>query len=139
MARDTARNNDPGPGSAPVQPIDHLAAVNELQHVVRGARMLLTEPTVANLNDCRGRLEEVVKGLNQLQTNLPGGNFKRDAALRAPLGTLRADIARLTILLDGAAAFHTGWVRLAASMVAGYTADGTPGKPEPSRSLWLEV
>ncbi len=139
MARNTAQNAKSDSGGNSNQPSDHLATVQRLQRVVGDARLLLTEPTVENLNDCRGRIEEAVKELHQLQTGLRSGNFQRDAVLRGPLGTLRAEIARLTILLDGAAAFHIGWVRLAASMVAGYTADGTPGQPEPSRSVWLEV
>jgi hypothetical protein len=134
-----ARNTGTNLGPPPAQSSDRLADVQRLQEDVRAARALLTEPTVANLNDCRGRLEGAVNGLRELQTSLPSGNFGRDAALRAPLGALRAEIARLTILLDGAAAFHSGWVRLAASMVAGYTAEGKPGEPEPSRSVWLEV
>jgi hypothetical protein len=125
--------------AVPAEPIDNMATAQRLQRVVADARQLLTEPTVENLNECRSRLEGAVKELQQLQTTVPSGNFRRDAALRAPLGSLRTEIARLTILLDGAAAFHTGWVRLAASMAAGYTAAGTPGEPEPNRSLWLEV
>jgi hypothetical protein len=123
----------------PVPASDQMGAVAHLQRAVHDASQLLTEPTVANLDDCRGRIEQAVTAMHQLQAGLPSGHFKQDAALRRPLWGLHADIARLTILLDGAAAFHTGWVRLAASMVAGYTADGTPGQPEPSRSVWLEV
>lgn len=124
---------------APPQPLDPAAAVKKLQETVREARAQLVSPTPENLDECRRRVEEAVNVLRQLQTGLSSGNFRRDSSLRAPLGQLRAEIARLNILLDGAAAFHTGWVRLAASMVAGYTADGTPGQPEPTRRLWLEV
>jgi hypothetical protein len=116
-----------------------MGAVAHFQRVVRHASQLLTEPTVVNLDDCRGRIEEAVIAMHRLQASMPSGNFKQDATLRRALGGLRADITLLTILLDGAAAFHSGWVRLAASMVAGYTAAGTPGQPELSRSVWLEV
>lgn len=118
---------------------DPSATVKQLQERVRQARAQLISPTPENLDECRRRLDEAVNQLRQLQTLLPSGDFRRDSSLRAPLGELRAEIARLNILLDGAAAFHTGWVRLAASMVAGYTADGTPGQPEPARRVWLEV
>jgi hypothetical protein len=121
------------------QAADPEAAVRQLQAMVREARMRLTAPTIENLDDCRGRLEEAISLLRQLQTGLPSGNPQRDTALRAPLGELRAEIARVNILLDGAAAFHTGWVRLAASMVAGYKADGNPAQPESIRNVWLEV
>jgi hypothetical protein len=132
MARD--KQNPSQPKAA-----DPEAAVRQLQAMVRKARMRLTAPTIENLDDCRGRLEQAIGLLRQLQTGLPSGDPKRDAALRAPLGELRAEIARVNILLDGAAAFHTGWVRLAASMVAGYKADGNPAQPESIRNVWLEV
>jgi len=119
--------------------IDPAATVKRLQETVREARAQLISPTPENLQECRWRVDEAVNTLRQLQTALPSGDLHRDASLRMPLGELRAEIARLNILLDGAAAFHTGWVRLAASMIAGYTADGTPGQPEPARSVWLEV
>ena len=124
---------------APDAHLDPLPTIEELREMVRDARARLVSPTPERLEDCRRRVEEAVKLLRQLQSRLPSGNFRNDAALRAPLGVLRAEIARLNILLDGAAAFHTGWVRLAASMVAGYTADGTPAELEPTRRMWLEV
>jgi len=134
------RNNDHAgaPGDSP-QLLDPVATVKQLQETVREARAQLVSPTPENLDECRRRVDQAVNLLRQLQTGLPSGDFRRDSSLRAPLGELRAEIARLNILLDGAAAFHTGWVRLAASMVAGYTADGTPGQPEPARRVWLEV
>jgi hypothetical protein len=118
---------------------DPSETVKQLREMVRQARAQLISPTPENLDECRRRLDEAVKQLRELQTALPSGDFRRDSSLRAPLGELRAEIGRLNILLDGAAAFHTGWVRLAASMVAGYTADGSPGQPEPARRVWLEV
>jgi hypothetical protein len=121
------------------QRLDPSATVKQLQETVRQARAQLISPTSENLDECRRRVDEAVNRLRDLQTVLPSGDFRRDSSLRAPLGDLRAEIARLNILLDGAAAFHTGWVRLVASMVAGYTADGTPGQPEPARRVWLEV
>lgn len=134
------RNNDHvGRAGTLPQPLDPLATVRQLQETVREARAQLISPTPENLDECRRRVDEAVNVLRQLQTGLPSGDFHRDSSLRAPLGELRSEIARLNILLEGAAAFHTGWVRLAASMVAGYTADGTPGQPEPARRVWLEV
>jgi hypothetical protein len=136
MARNKATLSVPG---AQAQPLDPLATVKQLQEMVHGARALLVAPSPENLNDCRRRVDEAVNALRQLQSALPSGDLKRDASLRGPLGQLRAEIARLNILLDGAAAFHTGWVSLAASIMAGYTADGTPGQTEPTRRVWLEV
>jgi len=133
------RNKDHAGRAGHLPPLDPEATVKQLQQAVREARAQLISPTPENLDECRRRVEEAVNVLRQVQTGLSSGNFRRDSSLRAPLGELRAEIARLNILLDGAAAFHTGWVRLAASMVAGYTADGTPGQPEPARRVWLEV
>jgi hypothetical protein len=118
---------------------DPAAAAKQLEAMVRDARRMLTAPTPEILDECCHRLAEAAGVLRQLQTGLPSGDAKRDAALRALLGDLRAEIARLTILLDGAAAFHNGWVRLAASMVAGYTAEGTPAQPETAPRVMLEV
>jgi len=134
------RNNGEVAGAGkPAARLDAGSTIQHLQETVRHARTQLISPTPENLEQCRTRLDEAVNLLRRLQTSLPSGDFRHDSSLRAPLGELRAEIARLNILLDGAAAFHTGWVRLAASMVAGYTADGTPGQPEPARSVWLEV
>ena len=132
-----ARSNS-GTGE-PLVVADHAATVRQLQEAVRAARARLISPTPENLEECRGRVEEAASVMRQIQTGLPSGDPHRDGSLRAPLGELRAEIAKLYILLDSAASFHMGWVRLAASMIAGYTADGTPGQPEPARSVWVEV
>ena len=135
-----ARNRPPAADSGSLAPrVVPEATVKQLQEMVRDARLQLISPTPQNLSDCRLRVDEAVNLLRQLQTGLPSGDMRRDSSLRAPLGELRAEITRLNTLLESAAAFHTGWVRLAASMVAGYTADGTPGQPEPARRVWLEV
>jgi hypothetical protein len=118
---------------------DAAAAVRQLHAMVRDARMRLTAPTVENLDDCRRRLDEAAEAFGKLQAALPSRDPKHDAALSAPLGALRAEIARVAILLDGAAAFHTGWMRRAACMVSGYGADGTPAQPEARRRVLLEI
>ena len=136
MPRNKSRAADAG--IPPQHPAPALA-VKQLQEMVRDARALLISPNPENLNECRGCIGEAVNLLRQLQTGLPSGDVKGDSSLRAPLGELRAEIARLNRLLESAAAFHSGWVRLAASMTAGYTADGTPGQLEPTRRVWMEV
>ena len=120
-----------------VRQSDPVPAVRALQSMVREARACLTAPTIENLDDCRGGLEEAAEALGQLQARLRRGDGNR--ALALPLGTLRAEIAQLAVLLDGAAAFHTGWVRLAASMISGYTADGSPAQPAARSRVVLEV
>jgi hypothetical protein len=113
--------------------------VGELRVMVREARTQLTTPTIENLEDCRRRLNEAATAFERLQITLPSRDPLRDAALAAPLGALRAEIAAVAILLDGAAAFYTGWMRLASSMISGYTAHGTPPASEVRRRVLLEV
>ncbi|MBZ5596262.1 MAG: hypothetical protein LAP39_28790 [Acidobacteriia bacterium] len=115
------------------------ARVLELHAMVREARMRLTAPTVESLDACRSLLEEAVREIEKLQRSLPRGAQWRDKALAAPLGALRTEIAGVQILLDGAAAFYTGWMRLASSMASGYTADGNPAPSEASPRVLLEV
>jgi hypothetical protein len=139
MARDKKRDGAGMPVKVISPAADPVAVVGELRVIVRDARMRLTAPTVENLDDCRRRLNEAATAFEQLQTALPTGDRARDAALAVPLGALRAEIAAVAILLDGAAAFYTGWMRLASSMVSGYTAHGTPPSSEGRRRVLLEV
>jgi hypothetical protein len=115
------------------------AVVRRLRAMVHAARAPLTDPTAENLDDCRRRLDQVAGELRILQASLPGADPERAVALAAGLAGLRAEIARVATLLDGAAAFHVGWIRLAARLVSGYTADGTPGLPESARRVLAEV
>jgi len=99
----------------------------------------LTAPTVETVDECRTRLEETADALVRLRTALPSHDRKKDAALRALLLSLRAEINRVALLLDSAAAFHAGWMRRAASMAGGYTDRGTPSPTDAGRRLWTEV
>lgn len=115
------------------------ARVGELLSMVREARTLLTNPTNETLDACRSRLEEAIDALGRLQSALPSGYPSGDRALAAPLGALRSEIAGVQILLDGAAEFYTGWMRLASSMASGYTANGTPAPSETSCRVLVEA
>ena len=123
----------------PADGASQAARVRELHAMVREARTLLTNPTNEALDACRSRLEEAVSALGRLQSSLPSGDLSRDRALAAPLGALRSEIAGVQILLDGAAAFYTGWMRLASSMASGYTADGSPAQPETGCRVLVEA
>ena len=101
--------------------------------------MLLTNPTAETLDVCRMRLEKAINGLARLQRSLPSGDSSRDRALAAPLGALQTEVAGVQILLDSAAAFYTGWMRRAASMFSGYTANGNPVPPEPGHRVLVEA
>jgi hypothetical protein len=106
--------------------------------MVRDARAQLIDPTAGNVDDCRGRLDEVASALRKLLADLPNGQTHH-VALAGPLASLRAEIGRVAMLLDSAAAFHVGWMHLAACMMSGYTADGTPAAPETGRRVSLEI
>ena len=115
------------------------AVVHELHATVRDARTLLTNPTAERLEACRTCLDGAANALGRLQSSLPSGDSSRDGALAAHLGALRTEIAGVQILLDGAAAFYTGWMHLAASIASGYTANGRPATPETGRRVLVEA
>ncbi|MBI2679547.1 MAG: hypothetical protein HYX25_00900 [Candidatus Solibacter usitatus] len=121
------------------QPSQAVAAVRQLHAVVRDARQRLTSPTIENLDYCRCRMDEAADAFRQLQDTITASGRKQDAALSASLTELRAEIARVGILLDSAAAFHAGWIQRAGSMVSGYTDKGTPAAPEGRGRLILEI
>ena len=121
------------------KPSQPVAAVRQLHAVVRDARERLTSPTIENLDYCRCRMDEAADAFRHLQATMPAAGRKPDAALSASLAELRAEIARVGILLDNAAAFHTGWMQRASSMVSGYTDKGTPAVLEGRRRVILEI
>lgn len=123
----------------PAEGASQAARVRELQTMVREARALLTNPTAEHLEACRSRLEEAVHALGRLQSSLPTGDPSRDKPLAAPLGALRTEIAGVQTLLDGAAAFYSGWMRLACSMASGYTANGSPAPSETRYRVLVEA
>lgn len=136
---------DRGPGYAAgalqfgAQPPEHAAIIRQVRATVHEARTMLIDPTGGNLDLCRERLSKVADELRTLQAGLPGSEPKRKAELAEPLASLRAEIGRVAMLLDSAAAFHMGWMHMAACLVSGYTANGTPAAPEPGRRISLEV
>jgi hypothetical protein len=107
--------------------------------MVREAGMQLIDPTADNVDNCGGRLDEVANALRKLLAGLPNAGQEHNVALAEPLASLRAEIGRVAMLLDTAAAFHMGWMHRAACMVSGYTADGTPATAETARRVSLEI
>jgi len=141
MATDNRRKRGGAPAAAAsqIKPSQAVVAVLQWQTMVRDARQRLISPTVENLDYCRCRMDEVANGFRQLQASLAGIGRRPDAALSTSLSALRTEIARVGILLDSAAAFHTGWMQRAGSMISGYTAKGTPDLPESRRRVILEI
>jgi hypothetical protein len=124
-----------GSGQTPEPAAELVAVVRRLHAMVREARALLIDPTAGNVDDCGRRLDEVASALRKLLAGLPDGGQKHQLAL----ASLRAEIGRVAMLLDSAAAFHMGWMHRAACMVSGYTANGTPATPETARRVSLEI
>jgi hypothetical protein len=139
MPHDRGQHETAGALKLGGQPPEPAAVVRQLHAMVREARVPLIDPTAGNLDDCRGCLDGVASALRKVLAGLQGGDPKQDVALAEPLASLRAEIGRVAMLLDSAAAFHMGWMHLAACMVSGYTADGTPATPELARRVSLEV
>jgi hypothetical protein len=139
MPRDRGQLETAGAPKGSGQTPEPTAVVGQLHAKVREARAQLIDPTAGNVDDCRGRLEEVASALRKLLAGLPNSTHKHHVALAEPLASLRAEIGRVAMLLDSAAAFHVGWMHLAACMMSGYTADGTPAAPETARRVSLEV
>jgi hypothetical protein len=138
MAANNRRGAPPAIGNK-IKPSQAVEAVRQLHAVVRDARERLTSPTIENLDYCGRRMDEAADAFRQLQATMPAGGRKQDAVLSASLAELRAEIARVGILLDSAAAFHAGWMQRAGSMVSGYTDKGTPELPEGRRRVILEI
>jgi hypothetical protein len=118
---------------------DAAADIRQLHRLLQEAQARVIDPSVENLNTCHSRLNEAVDRLRRLQTGIAREKTKCDAAVSGPLRTLRSEIIRVAILLDSAAAFHSGWLCLARSLAAGYSADGTPAQLEPTPRMALEI
>jgi len=138
MGRDRGQSDAVGALKFGGQPPEPAALIRQLRAAVCEARAQLIYPTAGNLDECRERLNEVASALRTWLAGLPGSEPKR-MELAEPVAALRAEIGRVAMLLDSAAAFHMGWMHMAACMVSGYTANGTPATPEPSRRVSLEV
>ena len=143
MPRDRGQHETAGAlkagGQMPELAAEPVGVVRQLHAMLREARAQLIDPTAGNVDDCGGRLDEVASALRKLLAGLPKGGHKDQLALAEQLASLRAEIGRVAMLLDSAAAFHVGWMHRAACMVSGYTADGTPATPETARRVSLEI
>lgn len=118
---------------------DADAEMRQLHSLLREAQARAIDPSLENLNACHSRLNLAVDHLRNLQTDIARDKTKCDAAVYGPLRALRAEIIRVAILLDSAAAFHSGWLCLSRSLAAGYSADGTPAQLEPTPRMALEI
>jgi len=83
---------------------------------------LLLKPSPQALDQCSAILEEAGRQLAQWQ---PEFTLKKgDAAALAETWQLRRSVHRTARLLQGAAEFHTNWLRTRGAMTGGYTGTG---------------
>jgi hypothetical protein len=118
---------------------DLAANIRQLHILLQESHARVIDPSVENLNACHSRLNQAVDELRHLQVAIARDKTKCNSAVTGPLGALRSEITRVAILLDSAAAFHSGWLCLSRSLVAGYSADGSPAQLEPTPRVALEV
>jgi hypothetical protein len=118
---------------------DLAADIRRLHCLLQEAHADVIDPSIENLNACDCRLNHAADQLRQLQMGIARDRTTRDASLSGSLGALRSEITRVAILLDSAAAFHTGWLCLSSSLASGYSADGSPAQLEPTPRVALEI
>jgi hypothetical protein len=118
---------------------DLAADIRYLHSLLQEARARVIDPSVENLNACQSRLNQAVEELRHLQAAITRHKTKCDSTVTGQLGALRSEITRVAILLDSAAAFHSGWLCLCTSLAAGYSASGTRVQLEPTPRVALEI
>jgi hypothetical protein len=118
---------------------DLAADIRRLQQLLHEAHAQVIDPSVVNLDACDSRLRQAASELRHLQMAIPCDKTKCDSAISGQLRELRSEITRVAILLDSAAAFHTGWLCVSRSLASGYSADGTPAQLEPTHRVALEI
>jgi len=138
MASDNREQMSRGTSHQPPH-ADLAADILRLHSLLREAIAKVIAPSIEDLNDCHSRLNHAADQLRQLQMAIARNKTKCDASLSGPLRALRSEITRVAILMDSAAAFHTGWLCLSRSLASGYSADGTPAQLEPTRRVALEI
>lgn len=117
---------------------DTRAWVAQTRSGVRQARLLITTPSPQTLDRCRPLLEEATACLVRVRDSLNRAGQHREPALLTELTGLEQDVAGLGLLLEHAAGFYSGWIRLRNSLAGGYTAQGKPAEPGPSRRVSVE-
>jgi hypothetical protein len=87
---------------------------------------LLTSPTAEALDSCSALMEAVGELLMDGHARI--AEAQRDPAALEAAWSVRRAFLRAVKLLEGAAAFHTGWVAIRGSITGGYTSRGEPAQ-----------
>jgi hypothetical protein len=106
---------------------------------VQEANRLLMDPKPEALEGSAAVLEQARRGLQRAVDSFNLSNPPAKAGMRAELEELRKGLRGHDLLLEHAAAFYDGWVRLRNSLTGGYTAQGEPAPVEPGRRLLIEA
>jgi hypothetical protein len=87
---------------------------------------------------CQPYLAESIKRLKELEMAIRSGASGPGKVLRTELRRLGKELAQANALLEHAASFHSGWMRLLASTTGGYNPQGEPARREPIRRVSIQ-
>ena len=110
-----------------------------VHRAVQEANRLLMDPKPEALESSAALLEHARRGLRRAVDSFNLSNPPARAGMRAELEELRKGLRGQSLLLEHAAGFYDGWVRLRNSMTGGYTAEGEPAPVEPGKRLLIEA
>jgi len=123
---------------------DWRQTIREAQADVAEAQAQLRRPTAEAVESTRPGLERATGALERLVKCLKAGDPQGAGAggnrqeLRSGMETLRREVARTRVLLEGAAALRLGWAGRLYAAACGYTAQGEPAMPEVARRVSVE-
>ena len=113
--------------------------LDAIQAAIQEANRLLTDPKPEALDRSAALLEQARRGLRTAVNSFNLSTPPARAGIRAELEELQKGLRGQTLLLEHAAGFYDGWVRLRNSMTGGYTAEGEPAPVEPGKRLLIEA
>ena len=97
------------------------------------------DPKPEALDRSAALLENARRGLRAAVDSFNLSDPPARARIRAKLGELQKGLRGHGMLLERAAGFYDGWVRLRNSLTGGHTAQGEPAPAEPGRRLLIEA
>ncbi len=114
--------------------------LGQAQAAAESARRLLVFPSVANLDQSRSHLEQACASLKELARTSDPSAAGRGSDMIARLRALQLTGRRVAVLVEGAASFQAGWLRVVSDLAAtgGYTPEGQPAPQLAPRSLSIE-
>jgi hypothetical protein len=105
-------------------PLD--SQLTTLRQNLRSAGRLLLFPTPERVAECDALLRSTSSKLEEFQTELQGLPDDGKQKLRGPAGSLRREVVRLRVLLDGALSLFSGWWAVSSDTAKSYDECGRP-------------